>query len=141
MNIQDVADAIKSGSHYPFNTNKQPLEDTQRISDVWPQHPSDGQLHVYVCVATSTHHPGSPQQHVCKTEMSDATHELWYLVQGDNAPFLVLPSPTTSIRGLKRMLKDDSPCLQSVSASSLILWKVRRFLVIVLTLWVTPLYP
>jgi len=62
--------------------------------------------------------------------MSDATREVWCLVEGSNTPFPVVISPTTSIGVLKNMIKqmnENNSLFQRVDALNLILWKVRYF--------------
>ena len=60
--------------------------------------------------------------------MSDATIELWCLVEGRNNPFPAVTSPTTSIGVLKDLIKqnnENNSRFQRVDALNLVLWKVR----------------
>jgi len=58
VDFDGIVDAICHGK-YQFNTNDQPLWDTRKISDVWPQPPSDDplQLHAYVSLPTNVVSP------------------------------------------------------------------------------------
>ena len=59
--------------------------------------------------------------------MSDDTI-LWCLVKGQNAPFIVRTSPTTSIADLKCLIKKENEnTLRRVDAPDLNLWKVCYF--------------
>ena len=50
MDLVEVEDDIFRGK-YRFDTaDKQPLEPSESISQVWPQSPSKKQLHIYVTV-------------------------------------------------------------------------------------------
>ncbi len=52
MDLRGTAKDISAGK-YRFETNDQPLLDMDTISDVWPQMPPKGRLHVYVSVDTT----------------------------------------------------------------------------------------
>jgi hypothetical protein len=58
----------------------------------------------------------------------DKDMTLWCLVEGEDAPFSVLASPTTSIYNLKKIIKrENENTLQRVDASNVKLWKVCYF--------------
>ena len=63
--VDGKEDDIYKGEYRLDPANVQPLRDRKYIFDVWPELPSDGQLHVYVSVPTSM---GS-------TTLSDTTGE------------------------------------------------------------------
>ena len=53
MDFGGIRDDICAGQYrLNLNTNDQPLRDRKKVSDVWPQLPSDAdsQLHIYVSV-------------------------------------------------------------------------------------------
>jgi len=52
LDLKAIDKAIGAGQ-YQLNTNDQPLRNIQTISDVWPQSPPKGRLHVYVSVDTT----------------------------------------------------------------------------------------
>ena len=57
MDLVGIEDDIYSGK-YRFNTaNEQPLRDTKKLSQVWPQPPSEDQLHVYVTLPANMGRP------------------------------------------------------------------------------------
>lgn len=55
--VDGKEDDIYDGKYQLDPANVQPLRDRKKISDVWPELPSDGQLHVCVSLPTSM---GSP---------------------------------------------------------------------------------
>jgi hypothetical protein len=61
--------------------------------------------------------------------MPDTTYQLFCLVKGDNTPFHVIASPTTSIGGLKQYIKKEREytLFERVDAVDLNLWRVRYF--------------
>ena len=57
MDLVGIDDDIYD-SNYRFNTaNKQPLRSTRKLFQVWPQSPSEDQLHIYVTLPANM---GSP---------------------------------------------------------------------------------
>ena len=61
--------------------------------------------------------------------MFNATYELWCLVRGDNTPFPIVASSTSSIGVLKQYIKKEREItlFARVEAPSLDLWQVRYF--------------
>ena len=78
-----------------------------------------------VCVCACLYHTVQPTVPP-PLSMSDITYTLWCLIGGDEAPFSVTVLPTMSIDQLKATVKErKGVVLQNVSATELILWKVR----------------
>ena len=73
------------------------------------------------------HHLTRTRNNARKTDMSDTTHEIWCLAEGDNIPFPVVSSATTSIGVLKQKIKAETSLPREVLAKHLTLWKVRFF--------------
>ena len=57
MDFDGIVDDIYAGKYRFSTANQQPLQDIKDISEVWPQPPSDDQLHVYVTLPANM---GSP---------------------------------------------------------------------------------
>lgn len=71
-----------------------------------------------------------PNSHKSATasKMSNITHDIWCFIEGDQQPFFITTSSTTSVARLKDMIKDrKSNFLQRVDSQGLSLWKVRYF--------------
>jgi hypothetical protein len=57
--------------------------------------------------------------------MSDPTHELWCLIEGDRVVFSVVVSTTTSVDELKEMIKNkNKSTLRLLDAKDIIVLKV-----------------
>ena len=67
MDLVGIEDDIYAGK-YRFNTvNEQPLRDTKKLSQVWPQPPSEDQLHVYVTLPGTSYVSLARPRHLTNT--------------------------------------------------------------------------
>jgi hypothetical protein len=92
---------------------------------------------VSTLVPAQTSHPQATTSHIAsrnnpEASMSDgAPRQLWYLVEGDSAPFKITAPPNIDIVDLKILIQERESgkrgALRDFDAKDLVLWKVSRF--------------